>query len=343
VLARLVHRPVVSTNISPPAFFRVIEEARPTLLIDEADRLLRGSQELRGILNSGYTRSTAYVMRTCPLRHPPATGRAPVPAATLPAPAAVSSALGPPASDLHPPSVGLVSFSAWCPKALAGIGRLPDTLADRCILIQMQRKTQQEQCDRLRDLRTTSLREQCLRFVHDHQSAIAAAQPLIPATLNDRAADIWEPLFVLADLVGGSWPDLAREAAIQLTAAAHEHAPIGFLLLDILILMLPLPEGRIFSRTLADGLNRLTDRPWRTRQKVSELWIAQQLRPYGIQPHTVRIGQTQAKGYVFQDFRDTFQRYIPRAEIDALKAQYCSQPRPASTPDTAEPSAPHPA
>ena len=32
-LSRLVSRPVVSTNISPPAFFRVIEEVRPTLLI----------------------------------------------------------------------------------------------------------------------------------------------------------------------------------------------------------------------------------------------------------------------------------------------------------------------
>ena len=47
----------------PAAVFRVIEETQPTLLIDEADTFLQGNDELRGILNSGYTRKTAYVVR----------------------------------------------------------------------------------------------------------------------------------------------------------------------------------------------------------------------------------------------------------------------------------------
>src|SRR5206468_8737865 len=40
VLSELVNRPIVAANISSPAFFRVIEEMRPTLLIDEADILV---------------------------------------------------------------------------------------------------------------------------------------------------------------------------------------------------------------------------------------------------------------------------------------------------------------
>jgi hypothetical protein len=64
VLNELVNRPIAAANISSPAFFRVIEEARPTLLIDEADTFLAGNDELRGILNSGYTRNTAYVVRS---------------------------------------------------------------------------------------------------------------------------------------------------------------------------------------------------------------------------------------------------------------------------------------
>jgi hypothetical protein len=63
VLNELVNRPVVASNISSPAFFRVIEETRPTLLIDEADTLLQGNDELRGILNSGYSRKAAFVVR----------------------------------------------------------------------------------------------------------------------------------------------------------------------------------------------------------------------------------------------------------------------------------------
>ena len=63
VLSELVKRPVVAANISPSAFFRVIEEVRPTLIIDEADTFLQGNDELRGILNSGYNRKTAFVVR----------------------------------------------------------------------------------------------------------------------------------------------------------------------------------------------------------------------------------------------------------------------------------------
>src|SRR6266850_8251 len=63
VLRKLVNRPVAAANISSSAFFRVIEEIRPTLLIDEADTFLRNNDELRGILNAGYTRKTAFVVR----------------------------------------------------------------------------------------------------------------------------------------------------------------------------------------------------------------------------------------------------------------------------------------
>src|SRR5882724_8615129 len=65
VLSHFVDRPAVSSNISSSAFFRVIEELQPTLLIDEADTNLRGRDELTGILNSGYTKPTAFVWRIC--------------------------------------------------------------------------------------------------------------------------------------------------------------------------------------------------------------------------------------------------------------------------------------
>ena len=51
-------------------FFRVIQETRPTLLIDEADTFLQGNDELRGILNAGYTRDTAFVVRGTQIENP---------------------------------------------------------------------------------------------------------------------------------------------------------------------------------------------------------------------------------------------------------------------------------
>jgi len=145
VLSQLVNRPVVAANISSSAFFRVIEEVQPTLLIDEADTFLRANEEIRGILNSGYTRQTAYVVRV----HRNAS------------------------SDDSAPSSNLATFSSWCPKIIAAIGHLPETLADRCILIRMHRKTSTETCERLARLDTTDLRRQCARFALDFADAKA--------------------------------------------------------------------------------------------------------------------------------------------------------------------------
>lgn len=236
VLSELVCRPVVAANISSPAFFRVIEELRPTLLIDEADTFLRGDEELKGILNSGYARSTAFVVRVSNeiVNHKGREGKE-TRTSNIQLPTSniergedeeggnrkskiedrkeegttqrVSTNCfnAPLIADADRPyqegGSRLASFSCWCPKVMAAIGRLPDTLSDRCIVIRMQRKSVGESCERLRNLEAETLRRKCARFVLDHRDAIALARPEVPEELNDRAADIWEPLFAIADLV----------------------------------------------------------------------------------------------------------------------------------------------
>src|SRR5436853_7346414 len=78
------------------------------------------------------------------------------------------------------------AVSCCCPKVIATIKHLPETLADRWIVIGMQRKTASEKCERLRSLDGTELRRKCARFAKDHAEEIAAAEPEIPADLNDR-------------------------------------------------------------------------------------------------------------------------------------------------------------
>ena len=92
---------------------------------------------------------------------------------------------------------------------------------DRCIVVRMQRKTASEACQRLKNLESTPLRRQCARFAQDHAQEIANASPEAPPNMNDRAGDIWEPLLALADLAGRPWPELARQAAVALSANAH--------------------------------------------------------------------------------------------------------------------------
>jgi len=51
---------------------------------------------------------------------------------------------------------------------------------------------------------------------------------------------------------------------------------------------------------------------------VTETWLSQQLRPYGIRPKTIWIGETSAKGYVEEDFTEVFRRYIPKSALQSL-------------------------
>ena len=209
VLSEVVNRPIVAANISSPAFFRVIEEMQPTLMIDEADTALHRNDELRGILNSGYKRKTAYVVRVATemgKRERIGEGE-------------MGEENG---LDARARRSRLVRYSSWCPKAIATIKHLPETLQDRCIVILMHRKKQGEACERLPEMAGTELRRKCARFVRDRAEAIGRVRPGIPVELHDRAAEIWEPLLVLADLAQGGWPERARKAAVSLTRSGQE-------------------------------------------------------------------------------------------------------------------------
>ena len=71
LLGALVPKPLAASNITAAPLFRAVEKWRPTLLIDEADTFLRDSDELRGVINSGHNRGTAFVIRSVGDDHEP--------------------------------------------------------------------------------------------------------------------------------------------------------------------------------------------------------------------------------------------------------------------------------
>ena len=162
ILDGLVPRSLSASNITSAALFRSVEAYHPTLLIDEADTFIKDHDDLRGILNSGHTRPQAFVIR-CD-------------------------------GDDHEPR----AFSTWCPKVVALIGQLPDTLADRSINISMRRKGPGERTEKLRldRLDLEDLQRMAARWVADHGDELRSADPDVPESLGDRAADNWR--FLLA-------------------------------------------------------------------------------------------------------------------------------------------------
>ena len=327
LLALLANRSLTAANISPSALFRVIEQTKPTLLIDEADTFLQGRDEMAGILNAGYRKGNSYVVRVAERKsHGTHSG-----GASYTSPHSVTPEFGAWTGEGPNGTQGATEFakySCWCPKVMAAIGRLPDTLADRCIVITMQRKMPGEKCERMRELHAEDYRKRCADFVREHSEAIAQARPETPSGLNDRAADIWEPLLAIADLAGGEWPQLARQAAQQLSASDDEITLVGYFLKDIRSLMLNSKVDRVLSRDIIRVMNPMHDRPWedlRRGREINEWWLGWQMRDLGIRSKYIRIGETVARGYLLEDIEAAFRRYVPNAELNSAPKQEPSE------------------
>lgn len=282
LLYALVPRPLTIANITPAALFRTVEKFRPTLLIDEADSFLTDNEELRGILNSGHRKATAYVIRT--------TG------------------------DEHEPR----QFTTWTPKAIALIGALPGTLEDRSIPARLQRKRPQDKTERLRYDRLGELdhlRRQAARWVGDMSESLRSADPDIPASItNDRARDNWRPLIAIADAVGGVWPERAREVSLSLSSTEPDTESVRVLLLRDLKALFDEHGERLESERIVTALVEIEGHPWaegKNGRPLTKNGLARLLRPFGIRPTKWRGRQVNTeRGYLRADFEEVFARYL---------------------------------
>lgn len=284
ILSYLCARAVAVSSISPAALYRTIEAWNPALMIDEADAFMRENEELRGIINSGHTRNTAFVIRT--------TGESFTP----------------------------TRFSTWGAKAIAGIGHLADTLMDRSIILELRRKLPTEQVERLRYAEPTlfhDLRAKLARFAEDSREDVRLARPELPESLDDRQQDNWEPLLAIAQVAGGEWPGKALKAALVLSGTESIAQTIGTeLLADIRTIFENRHADRISSADLITALCDDDEAPWCSYNRgkpISPRQIAKRLREYGITSSTVRFSGTTAKGYLLSDFAEAFSRYLPAA------------------------------
>ena len=280
VLGRLVARPLTTASVTPAAIFRVVEAHRPTLLIDEADTFLYDNDELRGVLNGNRKGST--VLRTV--------------------------------GDDHEPR----AFSVYTAVAIALIGALPDTLHDRAVTIDLQRRRPNEMITPYRPDRADhldTLARKAVRWAQDHADRIGESDPAMPDGVINRMADNWRPLLAIADAAKGEWPQRARKAAEASRGAEGDEASrLELLLADIRTIA----KGKVqmASADLVKELVASEGRPWAEMGKagkpLTQNKLARMLKPLGIAPENIYVGdEKRPKGYVFKHFEEAFTRYLP--------------------------------
>lgn len=311
VLHGLCARAEHASGASEAGLFQLVDQSKPTLLIDEVDAIFGSNTErteaLRGVINSGNRRG-ATVIRGDKTGEPR-------------------------------------RYRTFCPKVLAGIetGRLPDTIRDRSIQIILRRKRPDAKVDRYlwRDVGADviAMHDALAVWATAHAEPLAAARPDLPTQLDDRAAEGWEPLLAIADLAG--WGQRARSAALAL-AGEHEDDDESRgvrLLRDIRSVF---TTAAISSADLATALNALDESPWGAWHDgggLNQRDLARLLKPYEIRSKVVRIDDGTPRGFRREQFADAWSRYVDAHEANqaqqAQQAQHPNNGGPGGTGDVA--------
>lgn len=284
----LVHRPWLTGRTTAACLIRKVDQVRPTLLLDESDAAFNGEKEyaeaLRGILNTGFY--------SC----------------------GVASACVGQGSNLS-----FKDFRTYCPKAIAGISTLPDTVADRSIPIRLQRKKAGEVVARFRrrvaKLESIEIKNQLSDWMTNITDRLKGAEPCLPEELTDRQQDGLEPLLAIALEAGGDWPEAVRHAAIEIfRSQAAEDQNVGVQLLgDIRAVFETGTEDKISSADLIDKLKEIETSPWADWGKGKGLTpngLSRLLKPFEIRPRNIRTDGKVPKGYLRESFEDAFCRYL---------------------------------
>lgn len=288
IVHALSHAPLKTANASTAAIFRSLEaEHPPTLIFDEVDTIFGSrmvaekNEELRGLLNAGFQRGWPTLRCVGPQQEP-------------------------------------TEFPTYAMAALAGIGGLPDTITDRAVNIRMRRRKSTETVQPFRERRDRpaldEVRDALAGWLADDAVLKTLENSVPEMELEDRAADVWEPLVMIADTAGGTWPARARAAAARLTRDVEhdeQEESVGVQLLSDLKAIF---EHRVRGDWLAtvdllQHLRQVDDGPWREMDRLTGHWLGRELRAFSVR--STRNAERSARGYRRADLVDAFERYLP--------------------------------
>ncbi len=286
LLGELVADPFHTINATPAVLFsRIAADPAhpPTVIFDEADAVFGTSaadrhEDLRALINGGFQRNKPFSRM-----------RGGIP----------------------------TDFETFAPLILAGIGDMPDTITDRSVFIRIKRRRPEQHVEPYRMRQAGA----ALHPLRDHLARIAEtaghefAQYRPPTNLADRSADVWEPLYASADLAGGSWPELTREAGAYLAYDAERVAlPSEGIecLRDIAAALGPRlgAGGLIETGDLLDRLAALPDTAW---TDLTGRRLALILKPYGVHPTRTNA----FRGYRLAAVDEAVRTWLPTSEADA--------------------------
>ena len=180
IIAFMAFNALPSSNLGSSPLFRSIQQARPTFIIDETEKLAKGSKEddFRNILLSGYKKGFS-VMRT--------------------------------EKNYKTEQFTVKKFEIYCPKILANINGIDDVLEDRTIPIVMQ-TTKSEKANRTEhkdDRIWQDIRNNLYRYMMENWQSVEECYKTFELNhphIVGRKLELWKPILSLAKFIGQERP-----------------------------------------------------------------------------------------------------------------------------------------
>jgi hypothetical protein len=277
---------------SAAALVRMVAAGPITILMDEVDAVFgtggTGNEDVRQMLNLGYKRT-----------------------ATIP------KSKGDPATGFT-----VERLPIFAPAALAGLaGRMPDTITTRAITVHLRRRRHDEHVEPYRESKVTRaaepIREALSAWVTSIGERLVEAEPEMPPGVDDRPAEIWEPLLAIADEAGRHWPQTARKACLHFVReATTKPVSDGVRLLgDLRNLFSTRMCDRLSTTEILLALHEMDDSPWFDfhGKPLNPRTLSAELRVYGVRVKAFNQNGTTVKGYVIDGehgLSDAWSRYL---------------------------------
>lgn len=265
---------------SAPAVLALIDQERATVLIDELDTLMgygAGGRSLRTIMLEGYSEGGSI---------------------------ARGNRAAPGGSSLVP---------CFGPMAFAGMRQnfiSNPTLAalrTRTIMLLCKPRSHGQKVEnyrrRLHAGQARGLSASLVKWGQRHANILGECWPEPPEGIEDRAAELWEPLLAVGEVVGGKWKGRMHRACRILGLGEPEDqddepsTPVEMLLADMATVFMG--EDRLATRTIVERLQLLPGSAWKRFPNVVTAGkeIAAMLEPRGVAPTPCWLDGVTVRGY----------------------------------------------
>lgn len=261
-----------------PALMGLLSHERASILIDELDTLMgsgAGGRSTRTVMLEGYSEGGTIARGT--------QGR------------------------------GYTEVSCFAPMAFAGMRQnfisnpKLDALRTRTIMLLCKPRGPGQVVEsyrrRLHSGQARVLNRALVKWGDRHATTLSDCWPEPPDGIEDRAAELWEPLLAVGEVVGGEWAERARNACRVLALGEPEEyddepdTPVEMLLADMSLIFMG--EERLASRTIVERLQLLPGSAWKRFPNVITAGkeIAAMLEPRGVAPRPVWLDGVTVRGY----------------------------------------------